>query len=241
MKVSCICPTYNRVISGKHLLEETLECFLRQDYENKELLILNDHPRQRIHFDHPQVRIFNFSERFPTLGGKYNYGIQNALGDYICTWEDDDISLPHRISKSIEHIKDAEYFNPKSYYFSCGDTFKYDGAGYSHNCSMYSKKAWERVGGYPEVSGPQDAQMDGLLRTQCSTIDGGIDMYTSFYIYRWGVSELHLSGYGNTQQVYDEYALKATSSGDFVLYPSWQKDYVKQVSDYIEQAKDNIK
>jgi glycosyltransferase involved in cell wall biosynthesis len=33
MKVSCLCPTFNRVPLKQWLLEEAIECFLRQDYQ----------------------------------------------------------------------------------------------------------------------------------------------------------------------------------------------------------------
>src|SRR5438876_11343843 len=42
MKVSCMCATYNRPPNSQWLLEEAIESFLRQDYAEKELLVLND-------------------------------------------------------------------------------------------------------------------------------------------------------------------------------------------------------
>ena len=46
--VSCICPTYNRPPRHQHLLEEAIASFLRQDYPNKELIVLNDCPGQEL-------------------------------------------------------------------------------------------------------------------------------------------------------------------------------------------------
>ncbi len=65
---------------------------------------MNDHPKQEFRFDHPQVRMINFPERFKTLGEKYNYTIKIADGDFICPWEDDNINLPHRLDVSISNI-----------------------------------------------------------------------------------------------------------------------------------------
>jgi glycosyltransferase involved in cell wall biosynthesis len=238
-KVSCICPTYNRVATQKYLLEETVESFLRQDYPNKELIIINDHPKQKILLKnpHPEIYIINYFERFSTLGRKYNHAINSALGELICTWEDDDISLPNRLSVSVDYIGNHKYFNPRSYFFLSGDIFQFDGQGYSHNCSMFTKEAWKEVGGYPEVSGPQDAQMDGRLRSLNDTIDGRDSLKHKewFYIYRWGVSNLHLSGYHDTQKVYDDYALQATQEGEYVLIPHWEQDYLKKVNDLINK------
>lgn len=209
--ISCICPTYNRIATQPHLLEEAVGCFLSQTYENKELVILNDNPLQTILCEHPQIRIINHPMRFATLGEKYNYAIEQANGEFICPWEDDDLSLPHRLALSREKIGSANYFNPKAYFFSCGDTYRYEaGKGYAHNCSMFRKAAWKAVGGYPHTSGPQDAGMDGLLRSYGGVVDGPVQEEEAFYVYRWGVSELHLSGQGDTQKAYDEYASRAT-------------------------------
>jgi glycosyltransferase involved in cell wall biosynthesis len=65
--VSCICPTYNRPPHHQHLLEEAIESFLRQDYANKELIVLNDCPGQELLCDAPGVRVVNAAERFPSI------------------------------------------------------------------------------------------------------------------------------------------------------------------------------
>src|SRR5690349_243347 len=53
MKVSCICATYNRPPHFQWLLEEAIESFLRQDYAEKELIVLNDCPEQELLCDAP--------------------------------------------------------------------------------------------------------------------------------------------------------------------------------------------
>ena len=104
VEISCICPTYGR----PHLLEETIESFLRQDFTGtKELLILNDYDEQELVFDHPEVRIINTKERYKTLGEKYNAMFEMAKGKYLTPFEDDDIFLPHRITHSYNIL---EYF-----------------------------------------------------------------------------------------------------------------------------------
>ncbi len=234
--VSCICPTYNRAATRKYLLEEAVEAFLRQTYPEKELLIINDHPDQTIVFEHPQVKVFNLKQRFATLGEKYNWGVRQSSGRWITTHEDDDISLPGRLEDGVKKIAGYSYYNPKGYwYLDSNGLHHLHPVGYAHNCSIYTRDAFEKVGGYPLVSGPQDAHMDGLLNSLKDTAPerakGPKDW---FFIYRWGVSNLHLSGFGNTQQVYDEYAKSATAHGTFVLSPHWRTDYVRLINQYIE-------
>ena len=81
-----------------------MESFLRQDHPDKELLILNDTPGQKLVFEHPQVRIFNAQRRFPDLSAKIQYMIDRAAGDVFCRWDDDDLSLPWRLSYSLERL-----------------------------------------------------------------------------------------------------------------------------------------
>jgi len=78
--ISCKCITYGRV---EHL-EESLESFLRQDYAgDHELVIVNDYPRQRLHFDHPRVRIINLDFTFETIGEKENFAVSACRYDTV--------------------------------------------------------------------------------------------------------------------------------------------------------------
>ena len=55
--ISCKCITYGRT----DLLVESLYSFLIQDYpkDKCELVIVNDYPLQKLHYPHPQVKIYN--------------------------------------------------------------------------------------------------------------------------------------------------------------------------------------
>ena len=233
-KVSCICPTYNRIATNPKLLNETVQSFLLQNYDNKELIILNDNPLQTIIFDHPQVIVVNHNSRFPTLGDKYNYAINEiSTGDYICCWEDDDISLPHRLLYSVKYIQNYSYFNPLGYWYTDNEKIYYDHPiGYTHNASIYTREAFNKVNGYQSISGPQDADMDNKLRLlkDTSPITLKDRRKDWFFIYRWNISNLHLSGFIDTQKVYDEYEETATKSMEYVIEPEWYSDYIQMTS-----------
>jgi glycosyltransferase involved in cell wall biosynthesis len=71
--VSCVCITYKRT----DFLEEAIESFLRQDYSGKkELIIINDDNEQTLIFEHPEVKIYNFKDRFNSIGEKRNKSIE---------------------------------------------------------------------------------------------------------------------------------------------------------------------
>jgi hypothetical protein len=242
--ISCICPTYGRAPDYQHLLEEAIESFLRQTYPSKELIVLNDSPEQELVCDAPGVRVINVSERFPTLGEKYNAAIALARGDLIAPWEDDDISLSWRLSLSIERLGDAGYFNPKRYWFLDGNGFHADHPmGYGHNLSLFTRAAFETVGGYPAISGPQDAAMDGALRSTVRWVGPGVpvpdELPTSewYYIYRWGVSPAHLSAFASPERdFYTEFGERPIQSGRFVLLPHWRRDYEAEIRRILEVA-----
>jgi glycosyltransferase involved in cell wall biosynthesis len=100
MLVSCVMPTYNR----REFIPAAIACWLAQDYEDKELIILDDGDdgtEEVIPFD---VLIhYERSARLST-GAKRNSVNQRASGEIICHWDDDDWSAPDRISDQVERL-----------------------------------------------------------------------------------------------------------------------------------------
>jgi glycosyltransferase involved in cell wall biosynthesis len=234
--ISCLCPTFGRCGSAwQHLLEEAVESFLRQTDVHSELLILNDHPAQELAFDHPRVRVVNQPQRFATLGEKYNALVFLASGSLLAPWEDDDISLPHRLELSRERLGERDYYNPRRYWFLDRDGLHTDHTmGVGHNLSLFRRHAWQTVGGYPVMTGSQDAEMDQLLAAHvgvsCRVEDDALPLPEWYYVYRWGVSPCHLSGAANMQGLYDSLGAAPTAQGRFELKPHWREDYAALVA-----------
>lgn len=114
MLVSCLLPTYNRYPDYPNLVEEAVYSFLQQDYQNKELIICNDTPGQSIVIQHPRIKCVNLAQRFDTLGNKIHYMLHTlAQGDFVCRWDDDDISLPWRLSYSVGRLIQLAKDNPR--------------------------------------------------------------------------------------------------------------------------------
>jgi hypothetical protein len=234
--ISCLCPTFGRCGSPwQHLLEEAVESFLRQTDVHSELLILNDHPAQEIVFDHPRVRVVNQPERFRTLGEKYNALVTLAAGSLLAPWEDDDISLPHRLELSREHLGERDYYNPRRHWYLDGRALKWrHPMGVSHNLSLFRRRAWQTVGGYPAVTGSQDAEMDerltGHASVCCRVEQESLPVPQWYYVYRFGASPCHLSGAKDMQGHYDSLAAAHAATGQFTLQPHWREDYSAMVS-----------
>ena len=237
--VSCICPTYNRPPRYQHLLEEAIASFLRQDYPNKELIVLNDCPGQELICDEPGVRVVNVAERYPSIGDKQNAAVGLARGELIAPWDDDDISLPWRLSLSVERLGDGDYFNPRSYWFLDNEGLHFDHPmGYANNASLFRRAAFEGVGGYPSDSLGADAALDAAFSGLAHAVDprrGDKELTRGewYYIYRWGVSPAHMSGSG-VEDFYREVGKLPVVEACFHLSPHWRRDYVAETRRLLE-------
>lgn len=244
--ISCICPTYNRPPSHQHLIEEAIESFLRQDYPNKEMLILNDTPGQELYCDAPGVVVVDVEQRFPTLGEKCNAAVRMSRGDLIAPWDDDDISLPWRLSLSLEKLGDGGVFNPRAYWFMAGNTIKSDHTvGYAHNASLFTRAAFEKAGGYRAISSGYDRDIDTAFSREIKHMydpvrrrSPKLEKTEWSYIYRWGVSRRHVSAGGGDEGSYPQIGAQQIVEGRFRLQPGWQQDYVQLTQSALESPPD---
>jgi len=148
-KVSAQCITFGRTFQ----LDEAVESFLKQDYPGeKELVILNDSNKMKIVADIPGVIVHNEAKRFPTIGGKRNRCCELCTGDLIFPWDDDDICLPHRISYSLQQMKNKHYYKPdRFWYWSGGRVSPEPKRNTAHAMGCFSSEFFWEVGGYPPL------------------------------------------------------------------------------------------
>ena len=88
---------------------QAIRLFRRQDYANKELLIVDDGVEsieEIVPRDDPQVRYIRL-ESGRTLGMKRNFCVEAASGNLIMHWDDDDWVSSHRISYQVEALTRA--------------------------------------------------------------------------------------------------------------------------------------
>ena len=96
-KITAVCPTYKRPVQ----LANIVQCFLDQDYKNKELVILDDAQQYPDGLAGDGWRVHSMKERYPTLGDKRNASVELAQGEYIAVWDDDDAYLPWHLSACV--------------------------------------------------------------------------------------------------------------------------------------------
>ncbi|MEA3007672.1 MAG: hypothetical protein QOI94_2941, partial [Acidobacteriaceae bacterium] len=88
-------PTYNR----RQFIPHAIEYFLNQDYENGELIILDDGTDAINDLVPADDRLLYVRlDRKMTLGAKLNLACQYARGEIIAPWDDDDWYAPRRLS-----------------------------------------------------------------------------------------------------------------------------------------------
>jgi glycosyltransferase involved in cell wall biosynthesis len=100
VKVSCICPTRNR----RAFLPAAIECFLSQDWPDRELVICDDgvSAADLIPAD-DRIRYFHSRQR-RSVGQKRNIACSRAEGSIICHWDDDDWYSLGRITDQVNRL-----------------------------------------------------------------------------------------------------------------------------------------
>ncbi|NEU10429.1 glycosyltransferase [Flavihumibacter sp. R14] len=99
--VSCIMPTYNR----RKFVPHAIRYFLRQEYNNKELIIIDDGTDPIIDLvpDKPNIRYFRLDQKL-TLGAKLNMACTYANGEIIANWDDDDWYAERRLNYQVAEL-----------------------------------------------------------------------------------------------------------------------------------------
>lgn len=236
--VTCLLPTFNRIPRLTRLLEEAVQCFLLQDYPNKELILCNDTPGQEIHCDFPQVRVINSHARFPTLGDKLHWMIEQAEGEYMCRWDDDDISLPWRLSLSVEHLAGGAHreWRPENHWYTPVQNGELAFYHTQHPGNTHIMSIWHRdllrgltYPGRPCPSGLEDQTFNSCIWEMGYPRRGTVlPLEDIFYLYRWGTGSKHLSGGGGGQKMQDTYvrlAEEQITAGYHMINPRWHLDY----------------
>jgi hypothetical protein len=103
--VSCVMVSWGKLMPARF----AIECFLAQTYENRELVIVCDQPQTELgryveQLNNPSIRYVGIAYQQFTLGILRNIAISLCHGEYVCQWDDDDLSDPMRIHVSLSAL-----------------------------------------------------------------------------------------------------------------------------------------
>lgn len=108
--VSCLCVTHKKPI----MLNRAINCYYNQTYKNKQLVIIyeeSDNPtveyinKNTFGPDIKLVKINNRGSKL-SLGELRNISVNEAEGDYVCQWDDDDWYSCDRLEIQMKYILD---------------------------------------------------------------------------------------------------------------------------------------
>lgn len=163
--VSCVMPTYNR----RDFVPHAIRYFLRQEYANKELIIIDDGTDciSDLVPQSPHIHYYRLKRKI-TLGAKLNLACSYAKGKIIANWDDDDWYAARRLRYQVEALQSSPVqvcgINKLLYYDIAGkDGYQYV---YPENerkwllgsSLCYTKSLWSK-NNFADI----DVGMDGLF------------------------------------------------------------------------------
>ncbi|HLK69136.1 MAG TPA: glycosyltransferase [Bryobacteraceae bacterium] len=162
--VSCIMPTYNR----REFVTGAIGCFLKQDYHDLELIIVDDgsDPVGDLIPADGRVRYFRLPRKL-TIGAKRNYACEQATGEFIVHWDDDDWYPADRVRRQVEAMRHTGADlsgSSRLYYREAGSgrafLYQYDGgsrAWVAGNTLAYRRSFWQRHR-FPDIQVAEDSR-----------------------------------------------------------------------------------
>lgn len=162
--VSCVMPTANR----RPFVAQAIRYFLAQDYPEKELVIVDDGtvPVADLASDTASLRYFRL-DKPQSVGAKRNFAIQQAGGEIIIHWDDDDWSAPWRLRYQVEQLgaSQADICGLNRIWFYAPETrhaWEYVSAPgdrpWVYGASLaYARSFWDRIR-FPDLNVGEDSQ-----------------------------------------------------------------------------------
>lgn len=159
--ISCIMPTYNR----RSFIETAIGHFLKQDYQNRELIIIDDGTDSISDLipSFPMIHYLRFNSK-KSLGEKRNIACRMANGEIIAHWDDDDWMAADWLSSQLECLNENDadicglsemlFYAPqsrKAWKYIYSGSQPWVGGG-----SLFYKKAHWENNNFPEIDIGED-------------------------------------------------------------------------------------
>jgi glycosyltransferase involved in cell wall biosynthesis len=220
MKALFICPTYGRI----PYLGRMLAGFLRQTYDDKHLVIINDDKNVELCCNWDNVTCINLNRKI-LLDAKRNMGACFGNYDLIFPQDDDDVVLPNRIANHVKKFQENPNINlyrNSASYMIYGNDFKI-GKNAPNACS-FKRSAFFKIGGYTHFernSGGDLKFYSKMVERMHENDEKNID-----YIYNWSGVNYHLSAVGKQEDKIEKIAYEQLLKLDILGKKYWiEPDY----------------
>lgn len=188
MNLPCVswhCVTFDR----PDILPDLVDCFRKQTYptECRELIIVNDQENITYICEDKNICVFNFKERFKSLGAKRNFAMDQCNGEFIFITDDDEIYLPQHTEHLVNlHMKtDADIVRDR-YCFHTNEQTHLDKVWGFPQCSI--KRSFAEKNKFNEIFNAGE-DVDYIKKSKFKIIDNDPDKSTS--IFRWNPDIYH--------------------------------------------------
>lgn len=187
--VSCLTPTYGRAT----VLARAIACFMLQDYEPRELIIVNAHPTPlKLAWADRRIHIVN-NPRLTTSGRQRRRCVELARGGLARAWDDDDLVMPWAISQAVSQIGDRPAWKPaRTWVWKPGEPVTLEGNIFDGTV-LYRTEFLRRhpyhVGQGDEAMAPYQA-----VEAEQGAMPADEMGWLSSYVYLWADGLYHVSG-----------------------------------------------
>ena len=224
--ISVLTLTYGR----KQLLEESIHSFLLQNFDESEMVVINDEPNVVYKFNHPKVRVINLNQRFENISKKIEWGFKECKYDYVYRLDDDDLlslNALKNVEKQINENPGYDIYRRSKHFYFVHNEFK-DTNSSVNNGNVYSKDYLNRIT-FPDKNFGEDFDITFKFNGRVHE-----SSETPTMIYRWGMSTYHISGMDDIpiKRQY-EWAdeLKEKNDGVIDLDPKFNDNYYEQIKE----------
>lgn len=222
MKLTALCCTYLRPT----LLEELIESFLRQDYPEARLVILDDAGQYETR-DYGAYRVVSTSTRYPSLGEKRNACAALAPdADAYLVADDDDIYLPHWFSSVAAALQYEAWCKPAKVYSARNNKYVLKPAGgIYHSSWAYRRQAFEAVNGYRPMNAGEDSELSTRMAKK---LGPPATVPEPYLIYRFQADPGYSATAMTTPKAYN--AVCTRDVHPHTLKPGWRRDYLADLA-----------
>jgi len=214
-------PTRNR----RRFVGQSIRYFLRQDYPERELIIVDDGEDAVVDLvpEDRRIRYLRLDQR-TSVGAKRNLACEASAGDLIAHWDDDDWMAPTRLSLQVSALLDsgAQACGARDllhYRLEQGDAWLYQPRPHeleTAGCTLlYRRATWAKQHFRDINVGEDSAFMSGIPREQVQALPDA-----SFYvalIHSHNTSSKHLTDARWHRRPLDEVTRRLALDRDFYV------------------------